>query len=114
MTVDPTNGGAYVQITLSKVYDEVIGSRKELQDLVATVRPMAAQVMDHETRIRVTEQTAATKLQVDKLELDVEKKLEAVGERLTAGERWRYMAGGVITVVSMGGGAVISRLIAKH
>lgn len=110
MTVDPNNGGAYVQITLSKVYDEVTGARRELQDLVSTVRPMASQLVDHEQRIRYGEQHGATKDDVDRVIKRID---ERIDPRITSLERWRWAAGGVITVLSTTGGAFLGKLISK-
>jgi hypothetical protein len=114
VSIDPGSGGVYVQITLSKVYDEVVASRQELRDLMATIRPIAAQVSDHEARMRYQEQTAATKTELDKRDREFDEHFRTADARLTAVERWRWTAGGIITMVSMAGGALIGKLISGH
>jgi hypothetical protein len=106
VTIDP-GGQSGVLITMGRVYEEVTATRRDVGTLTGDVRRALEQGADHEARLRVVEHVGATKQDVEAVE-------QAHGDRLTALERWRWGAGGVVAVVSMGGSVLIGRLLSGH
>ena len=94
--------------------DDVTGMRADLRELTVTVRASVDQGRDHEIRIRSIERDGASAQEVEQLRKDFAEQLKALrdesGKRITALERFRWGAGGVIAVASVTGSGLIAYL----
>lgn len=106
MSLDPGNGGAFVQITIGQVYSEVTGMRQEVRDLTHSVQGAVGQLGDHETRIRTLEHTTASLKDLKDSDDDHEKRLRGLERRVWA-------AAGLATALS-GGSTLVAYLMKAH
>lgn len=86
-----------VVITTREIYDEVKGTRADVQQVLSRLDDQSKSIQDHEDRIRLLEKSNPA---------DQE-------ERLKGLERFRWMALGAATLLGGGGGAVVQQLLNK-